>query len=88
MNKKETDSKEPERLSVLVAGATKASFEHQDRNVVLAKGLEDGTLYEKNEEVEWKCLNCGYVHKGKMPPDKCPLCQKPKGWYMEIGLLR
>jgi rubrerythrin len=61
---------------------------HEERYVILARDVENKTIYKRETEVEWKCLNCGYVHKGTMPPEKCPLCQKPKGWYMEIGLLR
>lgn len=29
----------------------------------------------KSEEEEYVCQICGYVHKGKLPPDfKCPIC--------------
>ena len=26
------------------------------------------------EHQEWECGQCGYVHKGKAPPDHCPMC--------------
>lgn len=61
---------------------------HEERYNILADKLEKGTLYKSYKEMEWKCLNCGYIHKGKSAPDKCPLCQKPKGWYMGIGIVR
>jgi rubrerythrin len=61
---------------------------HEERYLILAKALEDETLYKQESEVEWKCLNCGYIHKGKTPPVKCPVCQKPLTWYMALGLLR
>jgi len=61
---------------------------HEERYNILADKLEKGTLYKSESEVEWKCLNCGYIHKGKEAPDKCPLCTKPQGWYMQIGLVR
>jgi rubrerythrin len=61
---------------------------HEDRYDKLAEMLDNGTISKSNEEVEWKCLNCGYVHKGKTPPDTCPVCKKPHGWYMQIGALR
>lgn len=61
---------------------------HEERYLILAKGLEDGTLYERNEEVEWKCLNCGYIHKGTTPPTSCPVCKKPMGWYGPVGMVR
>lgn len=61
---------------------------HAERYTILADKLEQGKLYQSEEEVEWKCLNCGYIHKGKSAPDKCPLCQKPQGYYMQLKLVR
>lgn len=61
---------------------------HEERYNILADKLELGSLHKSESEVEWKCLNCGYVHKGTDVPDSCPVCKKPKGWYMQIGLLR
>ncbi|HOZ37030.1 MAG TPA: rubrerythrin family protein [bacterium] len=61
---------------------------HAERYRILGDRLEQGKLFEQEEEVEWKCLNCGYVHKGKSAPGKCPLCQKPQGYYMQIGAVR
>jgi rubrerythrin len=61
---------------------------HEERFNKLADRLEAGKLFKSEEEKEWKCLNCGYIHKGKEAPDKCPLCKKPQGWYMEIGFVR
>jgi len=61
---------------------------HEERYVILAKKIENDTLYSADKELEWKCLNCGYIHKGKLPPKKCPVCQKPFTWYMALGLVR
>lgn len=61
---------------------------HEERYNKLADRLEAGKLFEAEEEIEWKCLNCGYIHKGKSVPNSCPLCKKPQGWYMQIGFVR
>ncbi|HPA25839.1 MAG TPA: rubrerythrin family protein [bacterium] len=61
---------------------------HAERYTMLADKLEQGKLFESDEEIEWKCLNCGYIHKGKSAPDKCPLCQKPQGYYMGLKVVR
>lgn len=61
---------------------------HEERYNILADKLENGTLYKSDSEVEWKCLNCGYIHKGTEAPDNCPVCKKPQKWYMQIGLTR
>ncbi len=61
---------------------------HEERYNILADLLESGKMFESKNEIEWKCLNCGYIYKGKSTPKKCPLCQKPQGWYMPIGVVR
>ncbi len=61
---------------------------HEERYIILAKKLDSKTLYSSDVELEWKCVNCGYIHKGKTPPVTCPVCKKPMTWYMPIGLVR
>jgi len=61
---------------------------HEERYTILADLLESGKLYQRDDEIEWKCLNCGYIHKGKLAPEVCPLCKKPQEWYMGIGVVR
>ncbi len=61
---------------------------HEERYNILADLLEKGKLYQSEKEIEWKCLNCGYIHKGKSAPETCPLCKKPQAWYMGLGIVR
>jgi len=61
---------------------------HAERYKILADRLEQGKLFQSETEIEWKCLNCGYIHKGTSAPVKCPLCQKPQGWYMALKAVR
>jgi len=61
---------------------------HAERYKILADRLVQGKLFKNDEEMEWKCLNCGYIHKGKSAPTKCPLCKKPQGYYMGLGIVR
>ncbi len=61
---------------------------HEERFLILAKHMDANTLYNQEAELEWKCLNCGYIHKGKTPPTTCPVCKKPFTWYMALGLIR
>ena len=41
---------------------------------------------KREEEVEWKCSVCGYVHKGTEPPEQCPCCKHPKEYYDPANL--
>ena len=61
---------------------------HAERYKTLADRLEKGKLFASETEIEWKCLNCGYIHKGTSAPLKCPLCQKPQGYYMALKVVR
>jgi rubrerythrin len=61
---------------------------HEERYLIICRKLDNKTLYDSDAELEWKCVNCGYIHKGKRPPSTCPVCKKPFTWYMPLGLVR
>ena len=43
----------------------KAEVNHEKRYRKLIENMENDKVFEKDEEVAWKCLNCGYIHVGK-----------------------
>ncbi|WP_138159469.1 rubrerythrin [Peptoniphilus catoniae] len=47
---------------------------HEKRYLKLAKNIEEGKVWKKDEVVLWKCNNCGYIHEGKEAPEICPAC--------------
>jgi rubrerythrin len=59
----------------------KVEAEHEKRYLKLLKNIEDGTVFKKDGKVFWKCRNCGYVHEGDTPPEKCPACLHPKAYF-------
>ncbi len=54
-----------------------AEERHERRYRKLLSNIENDKVFEKDEVVEWKCNNCGYVHKGKSAPEICPACAHP-----------
>jgi len=50
---------------------------HEIRFKKLLENIEENKVFEKDEIVEWKCNNCGYIHRGKSAPQKCPACDHP-----------
>ncbi len=54
---------------------------HEARYLKLYERMLNGTVFEDEEEIEWQCRNCGYIHKGKKAPDMCPACQHPKAYF-------
>lgn len=54
---------------------------HEERYKDLLDRMENGTLYKRDKEEKWQCMNCGYIHEGKEAPEKCPLCKFPQGYF-------
>lgn len=54
---------------------------HEARYRKLADNIEKDEVFNKNEKIQWKCSNCGYVHEGDSAPEKCPACVHPKGYF-------
>lgn len=55
--------------------------EHEKRYRKLLANIESGQVFKKDAPVRWKCRNCGYVHTGDAPPEKCPTCEHPKAFF-------
>ena len=59
----------------------KVEAEHEARYRTLLTRVEAGKVFERDEEIEWQCRNCGYVLKGKKAPMKCPACEHPQAYF-------
>lgn len=55
--------------------------EHEKRYLTLLQNVKEGKVFKRDQEVEWRCLNCGYVHTGTEAPELCPACFHPQSWY-------
>ncbi len=61
-----------------IAVAEKA---HEERYKAFAKNIEEGKVFKRDEPVKWRCRNCGYIHEGNEPPEKCPACAHAKAHF-------
>lgn len=59
----------------------KVEAEHEKRYLKLLSRLSDGNFFKREEEITWQCRNCGYVHRGRKAPDKCPACEHPQAYF-------
>ena len=59
----------------------KVEQRHEKRYLKLAGNIEKGIVFERDQEYEWKCDNCGYIHKGKSAPQICPSCTHPQSYF-------
>lgn len=56
---------------------------HEERFLQLINTVEMQKVFEKTEEIMWQCRNCGHLHFGKKPPEKCPVCGYPKSYFQQ-----
>ena len=62
-----------------------AEKQHEKRYVDLAANIEAGRVFKRDEEVVWRCRNCGYLHKGSEAPEECPACVHPQAHFELLG---
>ncbi len=60
---------------------SKVEAEHEKRYLKLLSRLTAGDFFKRDEEITWQCRNCGYVHRGKEAPDKCPACEHAQAYF-------
>jgi rubrerythrin len=73
-----------EIASVFTAIAV-AEKQHEKRYLALAKNIEEEKVFEKDEVVTWRCMNCGYIHEGKSAPHVCPACAHEQMHFEMLG---
>jgi len=56
---------------------------HEERYLELLENVKNNQVFSKDEEIEWVCLECGYIHKGSDAPDVCPVCAHPQAYYQK-----
>lgn len=65
-------------------GIAKIEKIHASRFAWVKNHLENNTLYNRAEETEFMCTNCGHIHKGKTVPGKCPICDAEQGYFLDF----
>ena len=54
---------------------------HERRYRKLLANVEQGKVFQKDAPIQWKCRNCGHVHKGKKAPERCPVCDHTRSYF-------
>ena len=60
---------------------TEVEERHEIRYNKLAKNIEEGKVFKKDEVTLWKCNNCGYIYEGQEAPLVCPACAHPQAYF-------
>ena len=61
-----------------------AEKHHEERYLKLLENIKNDTVFSKDKETYWMCRECGYVHKGKSAPKKCPNCHHPQDYFQVL----
>ena len=70
-----------EAIAITFERVSEVEKRHEARYNKLAKNIEEGKVFKKDEKVFWKCLNCGHIHEGEEAPTVCPTCIHPQGYF-------
>ncbi len=69
------------KVASLFKMIAKVEKEHHLQFKAIYDRLESGKWFEREESVQWICRKCGYVHEGTRPPEICPACFHPTGYF-------
>jgi rubrerythrin len=59
--------------------------QHEKRYRDLAANIQAGRVFKREEDVVWRCRNCGYLHSGTEAPEICPACAHPQAHFELLG---
>lgn len=77
------DAKEEgnEEVAKLFEEIGKVEKHHEARYLKLLKLVKSGKVFERDEDIMWKCEKCGHMHRGKKPPEECPTCKHSFNYF-------
>ena len=50
----------------------------------LLENLQTNHVFISDDVQIWKCKNCGYIFVGNKAPNKCPVCNHDKGYFVKV----
>lgn len=74
------------QISHLFSQIARIEKVHGDRFGRFAELLERDALFISEVECQWMCLNCGYVVTAQRPPEVCPVCAHPQGYFVRVEM--
>jgi len=72
-------------IAAVFSSIAVAEKQHEKRYNDLATNLESGRVFKRDEEVVWRCRNCGYLYVGQEAPNTCPACAHPQAHFELLG---
>ncbi|MBI2353506.1 MAG: rubrerythrin family protein [Deltaproteobacteria bacterium] len=72
-------------IAALWTAISVAERQHEKRYRDLLANIEADQVFERTEDVVWRCRNCGYLHSGKSALEVCPACVHPRAHFEILG---
>lgn len=69
------------QIAAVMENIAIAEKQHEKQYRDLWQHLTDGTMFQRDDIVIWRCRNCGYIHEGKQAPRACPACNHPQAHF-------
>jgi rubrerythrin len=70
-----------DEIAVVMEAIAVAEKQHEKRYLAIAKNIEEDKVFRRDQDVVWRCRNCGYLHEGKDAPERCAACAHPKAHF-------
>lgn len=70
-----------DKIAFLFEYVAKIEKEHEDRYKKLLDNINNNLVFSSNNELAWRCSNCGHIHYGRTAPEICPVCDHPKAFF-------
>ena len=70
-----------EAIAITFERVSEVEKRHEARYNKLAKNIEEGKVFKKDEKVVWQCAICGYRVENTVAPGVCPLCGYPQAVF-------
>ena len=70
-----------QKIAVRLRAIAVAEKHHEEKYKKLLEQIKSGTVFKKQQEVEWVCRECGYQHSGTQAPEICPSCNHPQAYF-------
>jgi rubrerythrin len=72
-------------IAIIFMAIAVAEKQHEKRYLEVKANIETGRIFKRDDEVTWRCRNCGYLHTGKDAPQVCLACDHEQAHFELLG---
>jgi len=58
-----------------------AEQQHEKQYRAFIENIANNNVFHREQAAIWYCANCGYIHEGTEPPNKCPACAHAQAYF-------